>query len=124
MGIVASIFIALAIGTIAASIIYIAHLTVNKLKELIRARKEKNAKQEVVFGNTRKIFEEYGKEIIQSSPTMTMEELEELCDESPFFVVNYDSQTDEVVDYQTIKTDAVDNRVSDIIKDKGIVVFT
>lgn len=123
MGIVVSILTALAIGTIVVGIIYIAHLTVNKLKELIRARKEKNAKQKVAFGKTSKILQENAREILRTSPTMSMSELEEICDENPFFIVNYDSQTDEIVDYQTIKTDAVDKKISDIIKNEGIVLF-
>lgn len=123
MGIAVSILTALAIGVIAVAVIYIAYLTVSKLKELIRARKEKNAKQRVAFGKTSRILEENAREIIQAAPSMTMEELEEVCDENPFFVVNYDPETDEVIDYQTIKTDRTDEKVSNIIKDEGIILF-
>ncbi|MDD3417056.1 MAG: hypothetical protein PHY47_24185 [Lachnospiraceae bacterium] len=123
MGIAISILTALAMGAIAVAVIYIAYLSVSKLKELIRVRKEKNAKQKVAFGKTSRILQENAKEIIQAAPSMTMEELEEVCDENPFFVVNYDPETDKVIDYQTIKTDGTDEKVLNIVKDEGIILF-
>lgn len=123
MGIAVSILTALAIGAIAVAVIYIAYLSVSKLKELIRARKEKNAKQKVAFGKTSRILQENAREIIQAAPSMTMEELEEVCDDNPFFVVNYDPETDKVIDYQTIKTDGTDEKVLNIVKDEGIILF-
>lgn len=123
MGIAVSILTALAIGAIAVAVMYIAYLSVSKLKELIRARKEKNAKQKVAFGKTSRILQENAREIIQAAPSMTMEELEEVCDDNPFFVVNYDPETDKVIDYQTIKTDGTDEKVLNIVKDEGIILF-
>ena len=123
MGIAVSILTALAAGALAVVVIYITYLTVTKLKELIRKRKEQNAKQKVAFGKTSKILEENAKEIIEAAPSMTMDELESVCDENPYFVVNSDPVTDEVIDYQTIRTEKTDERVSEIIKDEGIIVF-
>lgn len=123
MGIAVTVLAALAIGGLAVAIIYIAYLTVKKLKELIRARKEKNAKQKVAFGKTQKILDENVKEIIEAAPSMSMDELERTCDENPYFIVNYDPETDEVFDYQTIKTDGTDMKVESLVHDHGIMVF-
>jgi len=123
MGIAYSILVGLILGTLTIAVVYIAFITVKKLKELILARKAKNQKQKVAFGKTSKILEENAKDIIAEAPSMTMEELEQVCDENPYFVVNYDPETDEVIDYQTIKTDGADAKVDEIVKDKGIVLF-
>lgn len=123
MGLAASILAGLVAGALIVAVIYIAYLSVKKLKELIIKRKEKNAKQQVAFGKTSRILEENAREIINSAPSMTMDELENVCDENPYFVVNYDPATDEVIDYQTIKTDGTDKKVNDIVKDKGIILF-
>lgn len=123
MGLAAAIFATLAVGALAVAVVYIVYLTVKKLKELIQKRKEKNEKQKVVFGNTAKILEENARAIIAAAPSMTMDELENICDENPYFVVNYDPKTDEIFDYQTIKTDGTDRKVSEVIREKGIVVF-
>lgn len=123
MGIAVSIICALAVGAFTVAVIYIAYLTVKRLNELIRARKERNAKQKVAFGKTHKILDENAREIIEAAPSMTMEELERVCDDNPYFVVNYDPYTDEVIDYQTIKTDGTDAKVTEIVKDEGIILF-
>lgn len=123
MGIFTAILTGLLIGTIAVSIIVIAYLTIKKLKELIRKRKEKNAQQRVAFGSTKKIVQENAKRMIDSAPSVSLSEMEQMCDENPYFVVNYDPETDEVIDFQTIKTDHYEKNVSDLIKEQGIVVF-
>ena len=123
MGLAATILTALVMGVLVVAVIYIAYLTAKKLKELIQRRKERNAKQKVAFGKTSKILEENAREIIASAPSMTMSELENICDENPYFVVNYDPRTEEVFDYQTIKTDGTDAKVSEVVKQKGIVLF-
>lgn len=123
MGIFTAILSGLLIGTIAVSIIVIAYLTIKKLKELIRKRKEKNAQQRVAFGSTKKIVQENAKRMIDSAPSVSLSEMEHMCDENPYFVVNYDPETDEVIDFQTIKTDHYEKNVSDLIKEQGIVVF-
>lgn len=123
MGVITAILVGIAAGGLVLAIIYIAFLTVKKLKELIQRRKEKKAKQKVAFGKTGKILSENAREIIDNAPSMTMEELEKMCDENPYFVINYDPVTDEVSDFQMIKTDSTDEGVSKIVKEKEIVLF-
>lgn len=123
MGLITAILVGIAAGGLVLAIIYIAFLTVKKLKELIQRRKEKKAKQKVAFGKTGKILGENAREIIDNAPSMTMEELEKMCDENPYFVINYDPVTDEVSDFQMIKTDSTDEGVSKIVKEKEIVLF-
>lgn len=124
MGIGAMIVSLVVAGLIVATVITIVYLTAKKLKELIQKRKEKNRKSKVAFGETRKIVKENAREILKNAPSMTMDDLERTCEETPYFVVDYDSESDEVSDYTTIKTDGTDEKVESIMnQNDGIILF-
>lgn len=129
MGIAAFIlkaFIASVVVTSLATVavVYIVYLTVKEIKKLVRKRLERKKKSKVAFGETRKILDENAKDILENEPSMTMEDLEEFCEETPYFVVDYDPDNDEVSDYTTIKADGVDERVDRLMHDNdGIVLF-
>lgn len=124
MGIGAMIVSLVVAGLIAAAVITIIYLTAKKLKELIQKRKEKNRKAKVAFGETRKIVEENAQEILANAPSMTMDDLERTCEETPYFVVDYDPNTDEVSDYTTIKTEGTDEKIESIMnQNDGIILF-
>lgn len=124
MGIGGTILVAIVAGAMIAVVVYIAYLTIKKLKKFIQERIERKKKSKVAFGETRKIVDEYAKEILSNAPTMTMDELEQYCEDTPYFVIDYDPNTDEVSDYTTIKTDGVDERVDELMYDNnGVVLF-
>lgn len=124
MGIGAMIVSLVVAGLIVTTVITIVYLTAKKLKELIQKRKEKNRKSKVAFGETRKIIKENAREILKNAPSMTMDDLERTCEETPYFVVDYDSETDEVSDYTTIKTDSTDEKIESIMnQNDGIILF-
>ena len=111
-------------GLIVVAVITIIYLTAKKLKELIQKRKEKNRKAKVAFGETRKIVEKKAQEILANAPSMTMDDLERTCEETPYFVVDYDPNTDEVSDYTTIKTEGIDEKIESIMnQNDGIILF-
>lgn len=129
MGITAFIlkaFIASVVVTSLATVavVYIVYLTIKAIKDMIKKRLERKKKPKVAFGETRKILDENAKDILENESSMTMEDLEEFCEEAPYFVVDYDPDTDEVSDYTTIKVDGVDERVDRLMHDNdGIVLF-
>ena len=124
MGIGATIISLVVAGLIVATVITIVNLTINKLKELIQKRFDKKKKSKVAFGETRKIVQENAKEILDNSPSMTMDDLEKICEETPYFVVDYDPDTDEVSDYTTIKTEGTDDKIEKLMhKNDGIILF-
>ena len=124
MGIGAMIVSLVVAGLIVAAVITIIYLTAKKLKELIQKRKEKNRKAKVAFGETRKIVEENAQEILANAPSMTMDDLERTCEETPYFVVDYDPNTDEVSDYTTIKTEGTDEKIENIMnQNDGFILF-
>lgn len=118
------VLLAVIAGLIASTVITIGYLTVKKLKELIQKRKEKSRESKVVFGAMGKIVEKDAREILANAPSMSMEELERICEETPYFVVDYDPNTDEVSDYTTIKTECTDEKIKSIIEQNdGIILF-
>lgn len=123
MGIGAMIVSLVVAGLIVAAVITIVYLTAKKLKELIQKRKEKNKKSKVAFGETRKIVEENAKEILANAPSMTMDDLEKTYEETPYFVVDYDPNTDEVSDYTTIKTESTDEKIESIMSQNGGIIL-
>lgn len=124
MGIGATILAAIAAGVMIAAVVYIAYLTIKKLKQFIRERIERKKKSKVAFGETRKIVDKHAKEILANAPSMTMDELEQYCEDTPYFVIDYDPNTDEISDYTSIKTDGVDERVDELMYDNdGVVLF-
>lgn len=124
MGIGITIITALALGIIAAGIITIIVLSIKKLKELLKSRLGCYNKSKVAFGSTRKIINEHAKEILENAPTMTMSELEDMADESPYLMVDYDPDTDEITNYVVIQPEKVDTKVNELFEDNdGIVLF-
>lgn len=124
MGIGATIVSLIVTGLIVATVITIGYLTAQKLKKLIQERMERNKKAKVAFGKTRKIVEENAREILENAPSVTMDDLEKMCEETPYFVVDYDPTTDEVSDYTTIKTESTDEKIDRITSQSdGIILF-
>lgn len=123
MGILALVLQGLLVGALICDIIKIVLFTVKKLKELIRKRLEKKEKQKVLFGKTQKILDEQAKSMVESAPSYSMSELEETCETNPYFVVNYDEESDEVTDFALIQPEEVESKIDEIIKDGGIILF-
>lgn len=124
MGIAITILAALAVGAVAVAVIVLVCLTVKKLKELIKARLERHRKSKVAFGSTRKIVNERAKEILAQAPSMTMEELEKVADDSPYFILDYDPETDEESDFTTIQAEDAEAKIEELFNENdGIVLF-
>ena len=123
MGIVGLVLAGLAVGALVIAIIKIVSFTVKKLKEIIKKRLDNREEQKVLFGKSQKILDEQAKDIIESAPSVSMSELESVCDESPYFVVNYDEETDEVSDFAFIQAEEVEQTVEEVVEDDGIMLF-
>ncbi len=120
--IIALIILGVAAGVVL--IVTIAVLTLPKLKAYLKKRKEKKERQKVTFGDTRKIINNYAEEILQKAPKMTMEELERICEETPYFVVDVDDDTEEISDFTSIKTEETGKDLESFMQNNGgIVVF-
>lgn len=121
----AATIILLALAAVAAaSIIVLVYLNRKKLKELLEKHKKRKKDSQVVFGKTYKIVKEHAKEMLDQAPSMTMAELEQLADESPYIIFNYDKENDEMDDFTIIQAENVDDKVEELFDENdGIVLF-
>lgn len=114
----------LAIGAVVVGVILLICLTIKELKKLIKERLERKNKSKVAFGSTRKIVNEHAKEILAQAPSMTMSELEKVADDSPYFIVDYDPETNEESDFTTIQAEDTEEKVEELFyENDGIVLF-
>ncbi len=121
-GMITLIILGIAVGV--AIVVTIAVLTLPKLKSYLKSRKEKKERQKVAFGDTRKIINNNAEEILQKAPKMTREELERICEETPYFVVDVDTDTEETSDFISIKTEETGKDLEIFMqRNGGIVVF-
>ena len=106
-------------------IVTIAILTLPKLKAYLKKRKEKKKNQKIAFGDTRKIINNNAEEILQKSNNkMTMDDLERMCENTPYFVVDVDTDTEETSDFTQINTEEAGKDLDSFMQSNGgIVVF-
>lgn len=120
-------FIALCAVLATVIVLELIRLTFPVLKKLIKERREKKARQKVAFGDTRKIIDKNAKEILNSAPKMTMDDLEKMCEDTPYFVVDFDSESEQLTsEFQGIKPKAVGQDVQRLLDEEaedGIVLF-
>ena len=125
-----AMIVALIVALIAAGIIAVfsfLFLGLPALKKFIRKRKEKKKKIKVSFGDTKKVINENAREILKNAPRITMDDLEKLYEETPYFVVDYDPETDELTsDIEGIKVEEVGGDLEEFFDENaedGIVLF-
>lgn len=94
------------------------------LKNYILKRKEANKNHRVVFADTRDVVDDYLKTKADEADEISMNELEELCEKTPFVAVDLDRNTDELENYEGIKAEQVDENFSaNLKKHDGILIF-
>ena len=114
------------IAIAAITLIVIAVLTIrwikNKICEKMKEKKE-HRDIAVVDMKTATVQPDI-KEQIDNSDEMSMDDLEKLCEDEPYFVAVYNEETDEVESLEGFKATHVDENVKKLFRDKqGIIVF-
>lgn len=124
MSVATIILLALAISVAVAGVIVLIYLNRNKLKELLTEHLQRKKKSKVAFGSTHKIVNEHAKEILAQAPSMTMAELEQVADDSPYFIADYDQESGEMEDFTIIQAENVEDKVEEVFDENdGIVLF-
>lgn len=112
-----------AVATV-ATVVTLIVLNRSKLKTILKEHKEKKNAQKVAFGDTAKIISENAEELLKSAPKMSMDDLEKLADEMPYFVVDVDENHNNVGEFISIKADNTEDDINDMMKNtKGILLF-
>ena len=91
---------------------------VNWAKEKIKNRN----KHKVVFADTREVVDDYLKNKADNSDEISMEELERMCDESPYVGAVVD-ENGEISEYEGVKASEINENFSARMKQqKGMVI--
>lgn len=93
------------------------------LKGYIENKLKQREKHKVAFADTREVVDDYLKKQAEQSEEISMDDLERMCNETPF-VSAYVDEEGNVTDYEGIKADEVNaNFKARMKQQEGMLVF-
>ena len=105
------------------AVITIAIMCVKWLKGYIENKLKQKQKHKVAFADTREVVDDYLKNKAEQADEISMDDLERMCDETPF-VSAYVDEDGNVTDYEGIKANEVDTIFKARMKQQeGMLVF-
>lgn len=119
-------FLALLVaGAVAAVYIACIFMCAKWLKDHIAKRLQNRENHKVVFVSTKDIIDDELKNEIDKSDEISMSDLENLCEKTPFTSVEMDRETDDLTNQEGIKPEnGVDENFAAHMKQhKGILIF-
>lgn len=113
------------LGLAATVLVGIIAFSIKWLVGYIKKRLEKNKGKKVVFTELQDIIDDDMKEKIKASKTMSLEDLERMCDETPYVSAVYDEETDTVDGYEGFQAESVDAQFNKKMKEHdGMIVVS
>lgn len=113
------------IGAAAAVLIGAIAFSIKWLFGYIKKRLAKNKGKKVVFAELQDIIDDEMKEKIKASKTMSLEDLEKMCDETPYVSAVYDEENDTVEDYEGFQAESVEDQFDQKMKENdGMIVVS
>ena len=113
------------IGAAAAVLIGAIAFSIKWLFGYIKKRLAKNKGKKVVFAELQDIIDDEMKEKIKVSKTMSLEDLEKMCDETPYVSAVYDEENDTVEDYEGFQAESVEDQFDQKMKENdGMIVVS
>lgn len=94
------------------------------LKDYIKKRLKEKENHKVAFVDTREVVDEYVQNKAKYSEEISMDDLERMCEETPFVSATIDNKTGEISDYEGVKAEEVESNLkSKIESNDGILIF-
>ena len=91
----------------------------------IKNRIAKNKGKKVVFMGLQEVIDDELKEKIKNSKAMSLEELEKMCNETPYVSAIYDEETDKVYDYEGFQEESKDAQFEQKMRENdGMIVVS
>ena len=119
------IIIAFLLGLAATVVIGAIAFGIKWLIGYIKNRIAKNKGKKVVFADVKELIDDDVKEKIKNSKTMSLKELESLCDETPYVSAIYDEENDTVYDYEGFQEKSKDAQFEEKMKENdGMIIVT
>ena len=101
------------LGTIV--VIMLSILTVKWIKAEIEKKLKAHKSHKVAFADTREIMDSYLKKQAEGTPEISMDDLEAICEKTPFVMADYDEDTEDVT-YEGVKPDEIEGRVRRLMR--------
>ena len=112
-------------GAAAAVLIGVIAFSIKWLVGYIKKRLAENKGKKVVFAELQDIIDDEMKEKIKASKTMSLEDLEKMCDETPYVSAVYDEKNDTVEDYEGFQAESVEDQFDQKMKENdGMIVVS
>lgn len=115
--------IGLAVALVAAIVVLAIKLVSGKwLHELIADKLKNKKNHKVAFADTKEVVDEYMKNKVDDSEEISMDELERMCEETPFVSAMVDEDGN-ITDYEGYKAEQYDKNFQARMKQqKGMIV--
>ena len=108
-------------GTIA--VIALLVLGIKWLKNYVIEKLKNREKHKVAFADTREIVDEYISQKVDNADEISMDDLEKMCDKTPYVAAIVDDETGEITDFEGIKAEETDANLKARMKQqKGMIV--
>ncbi len=105
-------------------VIKIVVLGVKWLSDFIKKKVKDREKHKVAFADTREIVDEYIKDNIDKSDEISMDDLERMCEKTPYVAASIDNETGEITDYEGIKAEETETIIKQKLeKQEGLLIF-
>ncbi len=105
------------------SVIYVAYLTAKWIKEKISFRLKNRSKHKIVFADTREVVDDFLKNKLDSTEEIPMDDLERMCEKTPYVMADYDEETHSITDFEGIKANEIESHITNLLKtNSGMLV--
>ena len=105
-------------------VILIPLLSAIWLKNKISEKMAKNKVHKVAFVDTREVVDEYLNDQINDLQGISMDDLEKMCEKTPYVTVNVDDEGETLTDFEGLKANEIESKVKTLLKnEEGMVIF-
>lgn len=109
------------VGTI--TVVALAVLGIKWFVNYCKNRLSKNKSNKVVFADMGEVVEDVIHDKVKNANTLSLEELEKMCSETPYIAAEYDPETEEVSEYEGFKVVSVEPQFTRKLEEnEGMIV--
>ncbi len=106
------------------AVITILVLGIKWLVDFVKKKLKDREKHKVAFADTREIVDDYIKNKAENSEEISMDDLERMCEETPYVAANIDNETGEITDYEGVKAEQIEAGLKQKLEEKeGMLIF-
>lgn len=119
---ITAFLIGLLVGLATFVVTFILNITALWLVEFVKKKLRTRKNHKVAFADTREVVDDYIKNEVDGAKEISMEDLEKLCEESPYVAAVVDENGD-IGEYEGFKTDKINENFSaNIRKQHGMII--